>query len=401
MQQINTGLLKYAILGVGLASPISAMAEIKFNGFGSVRATYVSTESDDFVVPGIVSLEDNELSFNEESIFGLQAKADLGAGLSATIQMVADGKNDFDLEAEWAYFSYKLNNKHTLSVGRFANPIFYQSQYENVGYAHDYGRLPNSVYFGFDFSTIEGVALDSSYLVAGINIDTKLLHGTWDGTITLGASGREETSGFDSITSANIVVSKDWWSIFAGIFVPEFKRGSIDDFFQSAVAAPAALALQNGATTAEVDQLNSLVEYAGKDGKYWYTGYSIDYNNFLSSLEYTKYGIKDTMFADVKAWYLSVGYRFDEFTVNLRREKLERELGHYKADFIQHPILNAAARAINDSTRIPSSFDGVGASLRYDFHPNAALKLDYFTGNNDLIPNSDYDILAVGVDVVF
>ena len=90
MQQKNSGLLKCAIFGAGLASPISAWAEIKFNGFGSVRATYVNADSES-VRPAVDLPEDGELSFQDESIFGLQAKADLGDGLSATVQMVADG----------------------------------------------------------------------------------------------------------------------------------------------------------------------------------------------------------------------------------------------------------------------------------------------------------------------
>ena len=44
-----------------------------------------------------------------------------------------------------------------------------------MGYANDYGRLPKSVYIGFDFNTIDGLALDAKYLVSGININTKII----------------------------------------------------------------------------------------------------------------------------------------------------------------------------------------------------------------------------------
>ena len=161
------------------------------------------------------------------------------------------------------------------------------------------------------------------------------------------------------------------------------------------------MALQNGATAADVAQLVSLLEYEDKDAIYWYAGYNIDYNNFLSSFEFTRYNIKNTMFPESTGWYLSLGYRFDNVTVNLRRESLSREKNYNKAGAIQHPILNATARAVHDSIVNSNLIDGIGASLRYDFHSNAAFKLDYFTGENDQIQDGDFQLLSVGIDVVF
>ena len=122
------------------------------------------------------------MTFKDESLFALQARANLGDGLSATIQLMAEGVNEFEAEAKWAYLTYELNDQHSVSAGRFANPIFFQSQYEKVGFAHNYSRLPKAVYIGFDFSTIEGIALDSSFLLGDYSLDTKLLYGNWQGT---------------------------------------------------------------------------------------------------------------------------------------------------------------------------------------------------------------------------
>ena len=46
-------------------------------------------------------------------------------------------------------------------------------------------------------------------------------------------------------------------------------------------------------------------------------------------------------------------------------------------------------------------WDGMGITYRYDFHPSAALKIDYFRGENTLPTVGDYTVWSVGVDMVF
>ena len=375
-----------------------AQAEIKFNGFGSVRGTYVDTDS--IQRPFADLPEKGELSFKDESVFGLQAKADLGDGLSATIQFTADGKDDFDVEARWAYVSYKFDNHYQVSVGKFANPIFYQSEYEIVGYAHNFGRLPKSVYFGFDFNTVEGIALDTNHRFNGFNLSTKLLYGNWDGDITVVSTGVDETIGIDDLMLARVELSKDWWKVFAGGFVGEFTDGSLNTFLRSTVVPGSQVALENGATQLQVQQLSDLVQYQGKDGEYGYIGYDVDYNNFLSSFEYAKYDVDGTLLPETRAWYLSLGYRFSDYVLLLRKEQFQRVTNYSQTDSIQHPILNAVARGVHD-VLARNTIDGIGVSLRYDFHPSAALKFDYFEGEDKTHVDGKYSIASFGLDFVF
>lgn len=375
-----------------------ANAELKFNGFGSVRGTYVDTDS--IKQPFADLPEDGEVSFKDESIFGIQARADLGDGLSATVQFVADGKDDFEVEARWAYVSYKLDNQHTVNIGRFANPIFYQSEYEIVGYAHDFGRLPKSVYFGFDFNNLEGISLDSNFEFGGYNLDTKVLYGTWDGDITVVSTGRDESIGLDDVMLGRVVLSKDWWKIFAGGFVGEFTDGSLNTFLRGTVAPGSQVALANGATEAQAAELAQLVQYEGKDGEYWYSGFNIDYSDIIANFEYAKYDVDNTLFPETRAWYFSLGYRFDEYVVTVRREQMQRVVNYSQVSTIEHPILNAVGRGVHDVLS-GGTIDGVGLTVRYDFHPNAAFKFDYFNAEDKTALDGDYSILSMGVDVIF
>ena len=119
-------LLKYSALPLAIFSG-HAFADINFNGFASIRAT--AADSDGGTSPFETLKGDGDISFKDESLFAIQASADLGEGLTATVQLMAEGINEFDVEARWAYLTYEINDTHRVSAGRVANPIFFQSQY--------------------------------------------------------------------------------------------------------------------------------------------------------------------------------------------------------------------------------------------------------------------------------
>ncbi|MCC2604707.1 porin [Planctobacterium marinum] len=405
MKQYNTGMLKTGLLIAGSFASSTVFAEIQWNGFASVKASYASY--DNIVVPINQLPDDNEFTFKNDSVFGLQARADLADGLTATIQMVAEGRNDFDLEARWAYLSYKLNDNFTINAGRMANPIFYQSEYELVGYAHDYGRLPKSVYFGYEFNVVEGISLDTQHLIGDFLLKTKTLYGTWDGDIFIGATGSELSASFDSLLSFRAEVSKDNWSLFSGVMSLTFDdEGGLIELQNGVGQGAAAAAIANGATEAQGQQLVNLLSYADKDGIYAYAGFNWSYQDVLVSYERTQVTLDDTAFPDVDGWYLSLGYRFNDLLLTVRKEKLDRDLELESFDFLGHPILEGAAQALHIATG-GGLIDGYGVGMRYDFHPNAALKFDYFFGDDDrpltlpLGEKGEFDVVTLGVDIVF
>lgn len=120
-------------------------ADLTINGFSSIRGgQMVNTDGDNPLLPNLYN--DDEFTFEDESLFALQFKSDLGEGLSATVQLMSEGSNNWEVEARWAYLAYELNETHTVKAGRFANPLFYNSEYEKVGYAYTWIRPPADLY---------------------------------------------------------------------------------------------------------------------------------------------------------------------------------------------------------------------------------------------------------------
>jgi hypothetical protein len=373
-------------------------ADITLNGFASIRGTSVSSDGGLEPFPGF---EEGEITFNSESLFALQAQADLGEGLTATVQLFGEGKTDFDVEARWAYVSYQINDTHRVSGGRFANPLFHQSEYEKVGFAHNFSRLPKAVYIDFEFSTIEGIALDSQYNIGDYNLTTKVLYGGWDGEAFSAVTNNFVDFGLNNIFSANATLAGDWWQIFSGLMVAEIEGEGIDSSTVFPLAAKGiSAALATGATNAQVEEFKSKLGWHTKDALYWFSGFAIDHNNWLLDFEFVDYVVKDSTDAPNQSWYLAVGRRFDEFLVTLHTEDYSQEADYAFLNGVDHPALLATGKGINDAFA-QREFDGVGLAVRYDFHPSAALKVDYFTGTDTRAAVGDYQIWSIGIDLVF
>jgi hypothetical protein len=342
-------------------------------------------------------------SFKDESLFALQGRADLGDGFSSTVQLMAEGQNDFNMEAKWAYLSYELSDTHRLSAGRFANPIFYQSEYELVGFAHNYMRLPKAVYTGFPFSTVEGISLDSSYYIGDYTLATKVLYGNWNGDIFLSATNQDETLGLENIISLKAVLMGDGWTVSAGTFIAEMDGGSVDTNAVFGAAAPGIAGAQAlGATTQEINAFKDAIKWDGKDGIYSFMGFNYDKNSFIVDFEYVNYGVKDSTDGFNSNWYLGLGYRVsDQMAVIVHTEEFTQD--SEDTDFLNgvtNPVLNATGKAILEALAF-REFSGSGIQVRYDFHPSAAFKIDYFVGEDTRPTVGDYQFFSLGIDLVF
>jgi len=392
--------LTQSLIGVSLLYIPCSFADISWNGFASIRASQANSDGG---TPPFSQFKEGEISFKSESLFAIQGRADLTEGLSATVQLFAEGTNEFEVEARWAYVSYQLSDQHQLNAGKLANPTFHQSEYEKVGYAHNFARLPKAVYSSFDFATIEGISLNSQFeLVDGdYTLDTKLLYGSWDGEIFLSSLGQDVALGFSNIYSFNATLSSDWWKVFAGAFTTEMDADEFDMNSLVPSAQPgiqAALAL--GASQADVNNFTDALVWHEKDGLYWFAGFGIDYNDWLVDFEYTQYGIDDSVDTDNENWYVSLGHRFDNYVITIHAEESEQPSDYSFLNGVNHPVLQATGKGIQDALS-RNQYDGVGITLRWDFHPSAAFKVDYFSGENNRAEVGDYQIMSAGIDIVF
>jgi hypothetical protein len=92
----------------------------------------------------------------QESKVGVQGTYAITPKLSATAQMVGRGVDGVKTRLEWAYLSYDVSDSWTVQAGRKRLPIYYYSDFQDVGYAYTWVRPPTDIY-GWEIVNYNGI----------------------------------------------------------------------------------------------------------------------------------------------------------------------------------------------------------------------------------------------------
>lgn len=95
-------------------------------------------------------------SVKQESKVGLQGTYAFNNKLSATGQVVGRGVDGVKADVEWAYLSYEASPNWTLQAGRKRLPLYFYSEFQDVGYAFNWVRPPTDLY-GWEIVNYNGV----------------------------------------------------------------------------------------------------------------------------------------------------------------------------------------------------------------------------------------------------
>ncbi|OHU88109.1 MULTISPECIES: porin [Pseudoalteromonas] len=355
--------LKTTLLIAALTS-MTAHAEINISGFASVNggkvlsgtgAPQYGIEPSFLADYPIVSTYTEDFSFSPESLIGLQVTGDLGNGLSVTGQIVARGANDFDAEFEWAYISYELNDSWTLQAGKKRLPLFYYSDFYDVGYAYVWMRPPADNYTWQIFN-YEGVNLLYNGSIGDWGLSANIYTGKEDDTenkllsdFFFRAPTREI---WEDILGGVVNLSHDWLEIRLTHMRYTNKR-FIDG---------------------EPSMWNGKDE---RDGKFYGLAVNADFGNFFILSELNRLELD----SDFDTYMISVGYRFDEITPYIMYSDYEQS---GDGDVEKH--------------------DTTAVGVRWNFHPSAAFKVQYDRVKDDSFDFAvagDSKAITFGVDVVF
>ncbi|MDP5142957.1 porin [Rheinheimera baltica] len=384
-------MLKKSLIALAVSGLLftSAHAEVKVNGFASIKAG-IALDSDDTLYG-----YNDSLDFKNESLFAVQLMSDLGEKLSVTAQLVGRGAEDFDVGFEWAFLSYQATEELRINAGRLRTPFYKYSDYRDVGYAYDWLRVPQGVY-GLGFDNIEGISFYHTTQLGNFDSSLQIVAGAYNGDAQI--SGVAVNAKIDNIVGATWEMSQDWYSLRAAYLIgkvsveaevvqlqPDVTFG---DFFTS---------LSGLGLTGLVDEIDIKEE----DGSFFGIGFTADKNNWLLVAEYTLVKVDNSFIADQKNFYVSVGHRFDVITpyVSYEKEDNEAKTDIYApyATTLPTQLLIPVTGIVQSQAREATTYN---LGLRYDFHPSAAFKVQYSSEDNE-IADVRQDVIAFGVDLVF
>ena len=134
---MNKNYIHFAVLGaLFVAGQASA---VEFDGFltAGMAIHDQSAKFPDGSDADITYLDGvtKNLSFDNDSKFGLQVNAEVAENMQAVAQILARGSNDnYDMDIAWAYLDYRVAKTLNLRGGKVKEPVFLISDYFELFY---------------------------------------------------------------------------------------------------------------------------------------------------------------------------------------------------------------------------------------------------------------------------
>jgi len=357
-----TNIAKASIASLILFSSASS-AEVNLSGFSSINAGKVlsGTGVEHYGVPPTfladypnVSAYEEEWDFDPESLFGLQISADLSDGLSATAQVVARGVNEWDPEFEWAYISYEFDENWTIQAGKKRLPLFYYSDFYDVGYAYVWMR-PSADNYTWQIFNYTGMNVLYTTDIGDWSLAANLYTGKEDdkenkllGEFFFGAETREI---WKDILGGVVNISKDWFE--ARFTAMQYTNERYIDGEQTT--------------------------WDGKDyrdGSFYGAAFNFDFENWFVLTELSRLDLDETF----DSMMITFGYRYNNFTPFIAYSDFDQD----------------AEDGENHNTQ--------SIGLRWDFHSSAAFKVQYDKVEDNsygLAVAGDSESLTFGIDLIF
>jgi hypothetical protein len=366
------------IAAIALGSTNAVAVDFQFSGFGSVAAGKTSGECTpenalpdqfrnnctrfiaDWARGGVYS---DSAALRPESRIGLQGTTTFNAKWSATAQVVLRGIRDEEAAMEWAFVTYKPSPSWTIQAGRKRLPLFYYSDFQDVGYAFAWARVPADVY-GWDIVNFNGGSVAYNGQAPGGSIRASTFTGfetsKKNGYSRLLYNEAKDTK-WTRIVGADLEWSNNWLTgrvVYVRSGFQQIDHGS-------GQAEELAHGRDRGNHRAYGGSLNA------------------DLGKWQLRSEYSVFDRNEYQLFKSDAWFVSAGYRIGAFT--------------------PYVLTSRYTESTRDADRYtPTGFSTAAVGVRYDVSKSGALKLqfDRFRGF-DAIFQGDSGLVSLSYNFVF
>ena len=301
------------------------------------------------------------------TLLGLQIDTQISDDFSGTVQLVADGKLNYKIEAEWAFLRYNISDNLYARLGRVRVPFYYFSESLQVGYTHPWTSLPEETYHQIEdsFSNGAGASLTYKADLMGYDFTASALYCTTRSSFDFG--GEELSVKLDRIKSLVFTFGDDNFNIRVSYLKGDVNLESIP----VSIAALTAYGNNN-------DENVRLLEIKDRVGYFWSLGYQFEKYNIYNIAEYTRKRVKGWQ-TDSYGWYFTLGYRINKWlptvTVASTRVTDKHIFDGMNKNATTSPSIELEEFTINELIRVyHKDQDSLRFDLRYDLMPGIAIK---------------------------
>lgn len=340
------------LLALAAAAPPGFAQELKTSGFASlvigrssgscqlhVLAPRYDNSCTRYVVDwGHGAVVTNDWAADVETRAGLQLDWRLSNQWSATAQVTARTLKDQSLNLEWAYLSYEITPEWKLQVGRKRIPLYYYSDFQDVGYAYNTVRPSPDVY-GWDVVNYNGASLSTSQNWGDWTVRAELYTGSEKSKKNPYSrlfTDEPPDVRWSGITGMSIELNQDWFTARLS-----YTRSNFD--------------IRDRSTKEHVELFDGSTR-AGQD--FFGLALNGDWDAWQWRSEIGKARRMDAAGYDSSFYLATLGRQFGDFTLTVGQSGY-RESTDYPNDYT---VVKLATTSL---------------SLRYDVHKGGALKLQF------------------------
>jgi len=361
----------------------STVAEIKFSGYGSIIAGKTLGTVDDPLNPGQrrdetltadfydVGQYTNDITFKAESIFAVQAVVDFSSDFKATAQLVAKGVDNFEPELDWYYLTYQATDSLTLMAGRRNIPMYYFSEFSEVGYAYPWMRPPSNLYW-WQVTQFNGIHAMYDFELGDYSNTLTFFYGNEY------SDDNVEMLFYDELFGGSAQTVNEFWTDIVG-FNWNISGDNFDVRF---------VYFQNDRDRETIQQDGSIDDFTPFSQTFIGIGGSVDIQQFTVLFDVNLVDYDDAQGTEYPTYLISVVYNLDDYQPYISYSKADHERSKVPTEDLEEHYISSIG-------------------LRYNFLPTASFKVqyDHFVDQGDEATgwayHGDSDTITMGVDFIF
>lgn len=377
---------------------IAQADDIKWNGYLNVVGGFLRDDPvSDLTLPEKkqhpdYSTYEKNFTFDPESSGALQAVKKFDSKASVTAQVYASGANDYQAQLKWLYLTYKPTSHSTFRIGKIGAPVYYFSDFYNVGYAYNWVTPPIEVYT-FD-TAISGIDYIYRDYVGDLDWSAEVFSGGY--TQRLPAINANVTTR-DTVAAIFTASEGGWLNLRAMIYqsTGTFEADALADtgvIVDSALAAAeeqqgypsGTLSFLHDGIKSQVDVATDLNEFKIR---YAEAAARVEHERWFAMTEWVTIRTDNYLYGNLDAFYLTGGYRIGKALPHITFTRLD-------SDMHDDAVADAAyaantANALVDPTKyfaaaidsgIAQSFgktqNSITLGLRYETSASTAVKFE-------------------------
>lgn len=362
---------------------------------------------------------ETDFSFDRQSSAGLQAMYPLDLQNSITMQVFAEGaENQYDANVKWLYLTHLASDNSTFRIGRIGSPIYYYSDFLNVGYAYHWVTPPSDVY-NYD-TTITGIDYIYQDVYQDHDWSLELLYGSQDQHVPSTGADIRFRNALGFVFS---VTHNNWLTLRASVFQMDTdidvetldSETLIEAGFDSAVSR--GLLNQDTADAFQPiwgPQMAPLIDdvLLMEDERVHYAELAVraEKGRWFGMAEWTRFRTDTYLYNWLDSWYVTGGIKVGAVVYHLTYARYDQyldddALADYESTLpnpaSEDDIVNYFARQIRAAPAIAfaSQWNTVTAGVSIDASTNTALKFEVLHFDND--PTTPTEDTGVGHNMLF